>query len=432
MFDLTTSAGWRGPPVGIVRAERELARFAPEVVDLPVEFSVFDLQRKVFLRLRSEVVADILDERATIDFSWNVERRSLSKLASWAARDPRGFAAAVLNWYRARAMEGTDTPDEPKGPVPIALEAGVDGVLEFGSGDVLISCGLDWAHKDYEAISDERSRSGFSYVGVCYDTIPWKFPHFWPDGLGPAVITALAEMAWMSDAVMCISKATAEDYSEFCSQLQVPCPKLEVFRLGDTNSNETTRGTFPKRLEGKRFVLCVGSIEPRKNHRLLYNVWEELARDPTFPDDVTLAIVGAVQWMSADLIREMQLNPTVKDRIVVIDDASDPVLHALLADCLFTVFPSLYEGWGLPVAESLNQGKVCIASERGSIPEISHLTVMLPPRDHSAWRDAIRRYVLEDSERLSLERRIREEFRSTTWHDCAQSFFERVRTCLAS
>ena len=76
----------------------------------------------------------------------------------------------------------------------------------FDPGDVLVSCGLDWADKDYGVIGAEKNRSQFSYVGVCYDTIPWKFPQFWPGGLAPAVVNALAEMAWMSDVVMCISR----------------------------------------------------------------------------------------------------------------------------------------------------------------------------------------------------------------------------------
>ena len=237
------------------------------------------------------------------------------------------------------------------------------------------------------------------------------------------VVTALAELAWMSDAVMCISKSSADDYAEFCRELQVPCPPLEVFRLGDAERGARFRGLCPAFLKGKRFVLLVSSIEPRKNQRLLYNAWDDLARDPTFPDDVVLAIVGASQWMSKDLIREMELNPTVKDRIVLINDADDSQLHALYAECLFTVFPSFYEGWGLPVAESLGAGKICLASDRGSIPEISALTVMLSPYDHAAWCDAIRSYVTDEPGRVRLERKIRDEFRPTSWEHTARSFF---------
>ncbi len=68
VFDLTTSAGWIGPPVGIIRTERELAHFAPQVVELPVEYSVFDLKRGVFFRLRPDIARDILEGRATIEF----------------------------------------------------------------------------------------------------------------------------------------------------------------------------------------------------------------------------------------------------------------------------------------------------------------------------------------------------------------------------
>ena len=136
--------------------------------------------------------------------------------------------------------------------------------------------------------------------------------------------------------------------------------------------------------------------------------------------------------MTADLVREIELNPAVSDRIVLINDADDPALDALYSACLFTVFPSLYEGWGLPVAESLNHGKICVASDRGSIPEISHLTVMLHPYDHAAWCDAVRLYATHDEERSALEQRIRDEYNATAWSDSAHSFFEEALTCLAS
>jgi glycosyltransferase involved in cell wall biosynthesis len=466
VFDLTTSAAWIGPPVGIVRAERELARFALEAVNVPVEYSVFDLTQRAFFRLRPGIAADILDGRVTIDFPKDGQVRlrqtapslaaraaraardprgfaarrlsrmrqtapSLTARAARAARDPRGFAARRLSRFRGTTGEQADESLEAKHPVKLGFEAAVDSRFLFNSEDVLVSCGLDWAHKDYGAISDEKDRSRLSYVGVCYDTIPWKFPQFWPDGLVPAVVSALAEMAWTADVVMCISRSTADDFTSFCSELQIPCPDLHVFRLGDTGDPHHSCGSLPPSLEGKRFVLCVSSIEPRKNHRLLYHVWEELVQDPTFPPDVVLAVVGAVQWMTADLVREIQLNPAVSDRIVLINDADDSVLHALYSACLFTVFPSLYEGWGLPVAESLNHGKICVASDRGSIPEVSHLTVMLHPYDHAAWCDAVRFYVKHDRERSELERRIRTDFDATTWRDSAHSFFHNALTCLA-
>jgi glycosyltransferase involved in cell wall biosynthesis len=435
VFDLTTSAKWIGPPVGIIRTERELAHFARQAVDLPVEYSVFDLTREAFFRLRPDIAAAILEGRVTIDFPSDARLRraalSLAARASLAARNPRASAIELR-----RRLRGT--PGEPSAeklgrhqPLSIPFETAVDSRLLFNSEDVLVSCGLDWGDKDYRVIYNAKRRSRFSYVGICYDTIPWQFPQFWPDGLVPAVVTTLAEMAWTSDVVMCISRSTADDYRSLCSELQIPCPELRVFRLGDTHEHRLPRGSLPASLEGKRFVLCVSSIEPRKNHRLLYHVWEDLAQDPAFPSDVVLAIVGAFQWMTTDLIREIQINPAVKDRIVLITDADDAMLHALYSACLFTVFPSLYEGWGLPVAESLGHGKVCLASDRGSVPEVSDLTVMLHPYDHAAWCKAVRFYATHDRERLELEKRIFTEFDATPWSASADSFFEGALRCLA-
>jgi glycosyltransferase involved in cell wall biosynthesis len=168
-------------------------------------------------------------------------------------------------------------------------------------------------------------------------------------------------------------------------------------------------------LEDREFVLCVSTIEARKNHEVLYHAWDRLAErhGEALP---MLVIVGMVGWGVTDLMFRMRTNPRLRDRIVILDNLADGELAWLYRRCLFTVFPSLYEGWGLPVVESLSLGKPCICSTAPAVAEAAQaLAVALDPLDVPAWVAAIERLWLDESMRQANTERLRKEYRPDTW-----------------
>jgi glycosyltransferase involved in cell wall biosynthesis len=416
VFDLTTSSRWHGPAVGIVRVQRELGRHAPDAVPGAVDYALYDRRRGAFLRLKPEIAAEILCGRLVVHFPGPgaTSAPPRSERARWAVLHPKRFV-------RARLRRSDDDEPAPR----VDFDEAVDGVLELGPSDVLLTCGADWAGRDVPGIGAAKERDGFGYVLVCYDVIARRHPEFWPPGVAESVVRYYAEATPVADLVMCISRATAQELTELCEELDIVPPRLGIFRLGD----ETTAAAataLPLALRGSRFVLSVGSLEPRKNHRILYDAWDALCREPAFPPDVKLVFVAATRWMTDDLEGDLERNPFARERIVVLDRASDEALRSLYEACLFTVYPSLHEGWGMPVAESLSHGKVCVASNRGSMPEISTAIPLLDPRDVDGWRNAIRHLVVDAGARERLEQTIRAEYRPTSWAASARSFFSTV------
>jgi len=116
-------------------------------------------------------------------------------------------------------------------------------------------------------------------------------------------------------------------------------------------------------------MLCVGTLEGRKNHRQLLDACEQLwAQGRSF----TLRIIGHVNQETggAALGRVRELQAT--GRPVRFDGpATDEEISRAYADCAFTVYPSIAEGFGLPVIESLRHGKPCVCSGRGALGEVS-------------------------------------------------------------
>ena len=103
------------------------------------------------------------------------------------------------------------------------------------------------------------------------------------------------------------------------------------------------------------------------------------------------------------------------------DGVKEATLHGLYRACLFTMFPSLYEGWGLPVSESLAHGKLCIASNASSLPEAGgDLADYHAPEDVDRCLALVERAIFDPAYRTAREERIRREYEMPSWVACAQ------------
>ena len=274
---------------------------------------------------------------------------------------------------------------------------------------MLLSLGGGWTTdpdaRFYRRLHDE---TGVRIAHLLFDMIPIVRPDFFPPRTREVFEPWLRAMTALSERVFVISRQTQRDFVGFCEREKLPTPEVDVLRLGDELRPGGGAASWPAELPAHRpFVLAVGTVEIRKNHGLLIDVWRRLENPPL------LVIAGRDGWL-ADL--EALAGPN----IVRLRDLNDAQLGRLYDASLFTVYPSLYEGWGLPVAESLARGKICVASDATSIPEIAPgLTELCDPRDVEAWTVAIRRFAVDAEVRRRREEQIRAEYRRTSWSEAA-------------
>jgi len=170
---------------------------------------------------------------------------------------------------------------------------------------------------------------------------------------------------------------------------------------------------MPNRDLPEPFLLSVGTIEVRKNHLLLYQTYKLAAAEGI--DLPRLVIAGRRGWLTHDLLHAFRHDPQVRTKISLLHEVSDAQLAWLYGNCLFTLYPSIYEGWGLPIAESLNHGRVCLCSSTSSMPEIAgDLLEYFSPFDPRSCLNLIRKYLAPEV-RAAKETEIELRYSRVPW-----------------
>jgi glycosyltransferase involved in cell wall biosynthesis len=166
-----------------------------------------------------------------------------------------------------------------------------------------------------------------------------------------------------------------------------------------------------------RFILFVGTIEPRKNLRTLLEAYAALR--PNAPE-VGLVIAGGKGWLFADFfdqLRALGLESQVRLTGFVPDDD----LPALLSAAEAFVYPSVYEGFGLPPLEAMACGTPVLCSDASSLPEVvGQAGLLLPPTDAAAWAAALQRILSDAALRADLRERGLARARQFTWEAAAK------------
>ena len=173
-------------------------------------------------------------------------------------------------------------------------------------------------------------------------------------------------------------------------------------------------------------MLAVSTIQVRKNFDLLYRLWQKFSIDGR-DDQPHLVIVGREGFGSADLLHLMRNDPSIAGTVTILHRTSDAELAWLYAHAAFTLYPSWYEGWGLPLSESLAYGKTFIASDTSSLPEAGQgLGIHLDPYDLVSWGREVLRLTNDVAARSAMEQKILAERRLASWADCARQIAEAV------
>ena len=290
----------------------------------------------------------------------------------------------------------------------------------FRPGDLLVCLGTSWENPRYVGLLRRARELGVRIAVLIHDIIPVDHPGFVEAAVHQRFGPWLEGVLSNSDLLLTNSEHSCTALLEHAAGRRLPIPAVEVVRFGtgfpalSMSIDPGAAAKFPL-----PFVLYVSTIEVRKNHALLLRVWRRLIDQHGSAAVPSLVFVGRVGWLGDDVMAELSRGAALREKVVTLSGLSDAHVAEAYRQCLFTVFPSLMEGWGLPVEESLERGKMCVASDRGAICEVAgDLVDYFDAADEDDAFAAIERAIFDIEYRNAREAQIRAEFRPRGWADC--------------
>jgi glycosyltransferase involved in cell wall biosynthesis len=210
-------------------------------------------------------------------------------------------------------------------------------------------------------------------------------------------------MARAAEAVITPTEAVRR---EVCEHLGVPPSKVfavheaarECFRPMERGE---AAGVLAELGIGGEFLLAVGTIEPRKNLLTLVRAFEEFLRERP-ASGLRLVVAGGRGWLSGPLFESIERSPA-RERVVLAGYVPDEQLRALYSACAAFVYPSLYEGFGLPPLEAMSCGAPVVAGWTPAVAEVSGGAARLfDPRDHGQLARALLELLDDEPARRAL------------------------------
>lgn len=237
-------------------------------------------------------------------------------------------------------------------------------------------------------------------VVTVHDLAFLRYPDQLPKSRRTWLIAATRLSARRARKIITVSQATANDLQAW---LNIPDDRIQAIPLATSGKVERVQGTSLEVFQMKwnidrPYILAVGTLEPRKNLPTLLRAFAKIKNDV----EHQLVLVGPEGWLTGELKSTLdELN--LGDRVRLTGFVSDEELGGWYSGADLYVFPSFYEGFGLPAIEAMRCGAPVLASDNSAFPEVvGDAGVLIPAEDVDVWSESIRELLRDQSRRLHL------------------------------
>jgi len=263
----------------------------------------------------------------------------------------------------------------------------------------------------------DRIRCNLGVKTACFlhDLIPIEHPEYFLPGWERKYHRLAGNVGNRFDAVIANSETTARSLQACLPAKTTPSVKIRVAAPGVRVFAPPRTGNTASQQDQPYFVV-LGTIEPRKNHLLLLNLWTRLAS--TMPAPPRLLVIGARGWENEQVVDMLERSRRLRGLVEEHNGLSDSEVGNLLHGSRALLLPSFAEGFGLPVAEALGSGVPVICSDIPAFREVGRdVAEYLDPLDLRAWSDAVLNYSSPDSSRRAAQLQRLADWRVPRWAD---------------
>lgn len=309
------------------------------------------------------------------------------------------------------ALAATHAIERGKTAAPVSID----------TSTTVVFLGALWINDALMSAARDAHARGARIVSLLYDLTP-----ILDTGHTAAVnklfdryLTLLLQCA---SRVPSISESTRRDFEQYAEQnhMQAPAGAATGLPCGLTPEGRDVKNSpWPR-----PYALFVGTVESRKNHLLALEAWRELIARHGSDSVPDLVCIGRLGWNAGPFLREYVFSRGLDGKVSILSSSVvDDELARFYAHAEFTVYPSNYEGWGLPVSESLAFGKLPVVARNSSLPEAGgDLAVYFDTGSREGLVAAIQLNALDRDRRRELTERIRTSSgRTIAWEDVART-----------
>ena len=319
----------------------------------------------------------------------------------------------------ARASTSRSREDIASSATACIQRASGAAAVRIDADTTLVFLGALWINDALMMAAREAHLQSARIVSLLYDLTPvMEAGH--TAGVNRLFDRYLTLLLQSASRVPAISQSSRRDFEDYANRQGVSAP--------DGSATGLPCGLMPWGRDladspwPRPYALFVGTIEARKNHMVAFEAWRQLIERNGAANIPDLVCIGRLGWHASDFLREYVTTDGLNGKVSLLTDSvSDDELARFYSHCEFAVYPSRYEGWGLPVSESLAFGKVPVVADNSSLREAGgDLAVYVPTNDVDALTSAIEHNLLDPIKRADLEQAISDNPPAPiTWEDVA-------------
>lgn len=265
-----------------------------------------------------------------------------------------------------------------------------------------------------------------------HDIIALKHPELFTSGLVNRVKGIINSINKHKDWIITISESTKKDLIYYCS---IPENKIFVTHLAASKEiyyQEKDKSVIQKTLKkykipDNNYFLCIATLEPRKNLLFALKCFHKVINEPGLKH-LKFVLVGSKGWLIDELYDYVDLNEKLKNNVIFTGYIRDSDLSAIYSGALAFIYPSLYEGFGLPPLEAMQCGTPIITSNNSSLPEVvGDAGIMVDPKDEDALCQAMIDIAKTKSLCNDLSQKGLERSALFSWNKCADKTIQAYR-----
>jgi glycosyltransferase involved in cell wall biosynthesis len=283
----------------------------------------------------------------------------------------------------------------------------------------------DLFHSQYAPLPRFRSCRTPVRMLTIYDIIPLLHPEYFADGFVEEFRPIVESFSPQDDFIFTISECTKNDICSFC--------KMEPERVFVTPLAASSELYYPVHdgaliasvkhrfgIPDGRYFLTLATVEKRKNLQMSMACFRELLKEPGY-DDLSFVLAGTRGWKVAEVLEEINTDPVLRGRVIFTGFVPDQYLSALYSGAVAFLYPSLYEGFGLPPLEAMQCGLPVIVSGSSSLPEVvGDSGILVDPLDKDQICAAMVQVLRDEDFRSRFVVQGLARAREFSWQRCAE------------